>query len=114
MTQGCNIRDIDVVVQWKVPGTLSNFIQRAGRAARGSDRRGLAVLLVEPSVYSIILSETITGKQRRKRGRRKGKGKQAAAGEGEFDVEKATKDSKISNDNPLFSELCVLSGCHLL
>ena len=42
------------------------------------------------------------------------KGKQAAAGEGEFDVEKAAKDSKISNDNPLFSELCVLSGCHLL
>ncbi|GJF00844.1 hypothetical protein PsYK624_171460 [Phanerochaete sordida] len=77
--QGCNIHDINVVVQWKLPGTLSNFIQRAGHAARGSDRRGLAVLLVEPSVYPIILGETITGKQRRKRGKRRGKGKQAAA-----------------------------------
>ncbi|KAI0083575.1 P-loop containing nucleoside triphosphate hydrolase protein [Irpex rosettiformis] len=55
---GCNILDIQVVVQWKLPSTLSNFIQRAGRAARGQDREGLAVLLVEPSAYAIVLMST--------------------------------------------------------
>lgn len=32
-------------------------MQRAGRAARGSGTTGLAVLLVEPSVYSTVLDE---------------------------------------------------------
>ncbi|KAL6299962.1 P-loop containing nucleoside triphosphate hydrolase protein [Sparassis latifolia] len=40
---GCNIT------------TLSNFIQCDGRAARGLNRVGLAVLLVEPSAYGIEL-----------------------------------------------------------
>lgn len=34
---------------------MSNFIQRAGRAARGRDRTGLAVLLVEKSAYNVDL-----------------------------------------------------------
>ncbi|KZV63276.1 P-loop containing nucleoside triphosphate hydrolase protein [Peniophora sp. CONT] len=50
---GCNIPDIDVVVQWKLPGKLSSFVQRAGRAARGPGRIGLAVLLVEPSAFTV-------------------------------------------------------------
>ncbi|KAJ7905931.1 hypothetical protein B0H13DRAFT_1568397, partial [Mycena leptocephala] len=29
---GCNIPDIDVVVQWKLPASMSIFIQRAGKA----------------------------------------------------------------------------------
>ncbi|KAI0814764.1 P-loop containing nucleoside triphosphate hydrolase protein [Irpex lacteus] len=53
---GCNIPDIRVVVQWKLPHTLSNFVQRAGRAARGQDQVGLAVLLVEPSAYAVALT----------------------------------------------------------
>ncbi len=53
--QGCNIPDIEVVVQWKLPKTLSNWVQRAGRVARGRDRQGIAVLLVERSVYSTNL-----------------------------------------------------------
>ncbi|KAL1658031.1 P-loop containing nucleoside triphosphate hydrolase protein [Schizophyllum commune] len=52
---GCNIPDIEVVVQWKLPGKLSNFVQRAGRAARDPNIRGLAVLLVEPTAYSVDL-----------------------------------------------------------
>ncbi|KAI0675802.1 P-loop containing nucleoside triphosphate hydrolase protein [Trametes maxima] len=52
---GCNIPDIDRVVQWKLPATFSNFIQRAGRAARGRNREGLAVLLVEKSAYNVDL-----------------------------------------------------------
>ncbi|KAI0072890.1 P-loop containing nucleoside triphosphate hydrolase protein [Panus rudis PR-1116 ss-1] len=50
---GCNIPDIDIVIQWQLPATLSNWVQRAGRAARGYGRKGLAILLVEPSAYSL-------------------------------------------------------------
>ncbi|KAF8061542.1 P-loop containing nucleoside triphosphate hydrolase protein [Lyophyllum atratum] len=53
---GCNLPDIDLVVQWKVPKSISAFVQRAGRAARALEK-GLAVLLAEPSVYSTVLNE---------------------------------------------------------
>ncbi|EMD37426.1 hypothetical protein CERSUDRAFT_29423, partial [Gelatoporia subvermispora B] len=72
---GCNIPDVDLVVQWKLPATLSNWIQRAGRAARGRGRTGLAVLLVERSAYSIDLSTA--GGQRPVKGRQRGKQNQA-------------------------------------
>ena len=55
--QGCNIPDIDIVVQWKLPSSVSSFVQRAGRAARGHGRTGLAVLLVEKSAYEADLSK---------------------------------------------------------
>ncbi|CAA7263222.1 unnamed protein product [Cyclocybe aegerita] len=45
---GCNIPDIDLVVQWKLPTSVSAFVQWAGRAARSHDHLGFAVLLVEP------------------------------------------------------------------
>ncbi|KDR71310.1 hypothetical protein GALMADRAFT_1345788 [Galerina marginata CBS 339.88] len=54
---GCNIPDIDLVVQWKVPGSVSAFVQRAGRCARAAGHVGLAVLLAEQSVYSTMLNE---------------------------------------------------------
>ncbi|CAA7269640.1 unnamed protein product [Cyclocybe aegerita] len=54
---GCNIPDVDLVVQWKLPTSVSAFVQWAGRAARSHDHLGLAVLLVEPSTYSIMLDE---------------------------------------------------------
>ncbi|KLO12034.1 hypothetical protein SCHPADRAFT_891083 [Schizopora paradoxa] len=53
---GCNISDIDMVVQWKLPEKFSSFLQRAGRAARGAGRDGVAVLLAEPSAYSVDTS----------------------------------------------------------
>ncbi|KLO09018.1 P-loop containing nucleoside triphosphate hydrolase protein [Schizopora paradoxa] len=53
---GCNVPDVDIVVQWKLTGKLSSFIQRAGRAARGPDRTGIAVLLAEPSAYTLDTS----------------------------------------------------------
>ena len=55
MTKGCNIPDIDIVVQWKLTSTVSSFVQRAGRAARAAGRTGFAVLLVEKSVYEANL-----------------------------------------------------------
>jgi superfamily II DNA helicase RecQ len=43
-------------VQWKLPASVSTFVQRAGRAGRGPGREGLAVLLAEKSVYEADLS----------------------------------------------------------
>ncbi|KAJ3541715.1 hypothetical protein NM688_g6047 [Phlebia brevispora] len=54
---GCNVPDIDIVVQWRLPKSLSQFVQRAGRAARRRGHKGLAVLLVERSAYSIDLEK---------------------------------------------------------
>jgi superfamily II DNA/RNA helicase len=55
--QGCNIPNVEVVVQWKLTSTLSSFVQRAGRAGRGPGTSGLAVLLVEKSAYGVNLDE---------------------------------------------------------
>nr|VWO96668.1 ATP-dependent RNA helicase mak5 (EC [Ganoderma boninense] len=52
---GCNVRDVDLVVQWKLPKTLTHFVQRAGRAARARDQQGLAILIAERSAYSVNL-----------------------------------------------------------
>jgi hypothetical protein len=38
-----------------LPGSISAFVQRAGRCARAPGRVGLAVLLVEQSAYGIVL-----------------------------------------------------------
>ncbi|KAI0360945.1 hypothetical protein OH77DRAFT_1543271, partial [Trametes cingulata] len=78
---GCNVKDVDVVVQWKLPKTLSNFVQRAGRAARSPTRVGMAVLLVERSVYSTDLRAK-AGHQAKHSGasQKRTKGPQAATG----------------------------------
>ncbi|PPQ92834.1 hypothetical protein CVT25_004322 [Psilocybe cyanescens] len=51
---GCDIPDVDIVVQWKVAETLSSWVQRAGRAARGHGRQGLSVMIVEKAAFEII------------------------------------------------------------
>ncbi|EIW73976.1 P-loop containing nucleoside triphosphate hydrolase protein, partial [Coniophora puteana RWD-64-598 SS2] len=63
---GCNIPDVDVVVQWGLPKTLSSFVQRAGRAARGRGKVGLAVLLCEPSAYMVDLTKAPASAPRKK------------------------------------------------
>ncbi|KAI0309836.1 P-loop containing nucleoside triphosphate hydrolase protein [Amylostereum chailletii] len=52
---GCNVPDIDVIVQWKLPEKLSSLVQRAVRAARNPTHTGLMVLLVEPAAYSVFI-----------------------------------------------------------
>ena len=77
--QGCNVRDIDLVVQWKLLKTLSQWVQRAGRAARAPGHKGLAFLLVERSTYSTNLhqaAEDVPGPTKKKTGTR-GKGKES-------------------------------------
>ncbi|KAJ6470300.1 P-loop containing nucleoside triphosphate hydrolase protein [Mycena vulgaris] len=53
---GCDLADVDIVIQWKAPANMSSWVQRAGRAARGKGRKGLAVMLVEKTAF-----ETETG-----------------------------------------------------
>ncbi|KAI0309710.1 P-loop containing nucleoside triphosphate hydrolase protein, partial [Amylostereum chailletii] len=50
---GCNISDVDIVIQWKMPPTLSAWVQRAGRAARSPLCQGLAIMLVEKNVFTV-------------------------------------------------------------
>ncbi|KIY43270.1 P-loop containing nucleoside triphosphate hydrolase protein [Fistulina hepatica ATCC 64428] len=69
---GCNIPDIDVVIQWKLPNSVSQLLQRAGRAARLCSRTGIAILLVERTAYTIdiftpsaaLASSTVTRKKK--------------------------------------------------
>ena len=62
------------MVQWKLPSSVSSFVQRAGRVARGPGRTGLAVLLAEKSIYNADLSdlEKVTNNET---GGAKGRGK---------------------------------------
>ncbi|KAF8989723.1 P-loop containing nucleoside triphosphate hydrolase protein [Cyathus striatus] len=53
---GCNIPDIEVVIQWKLPSSVSSFVQHAGCAARGEGQIGLAVLLKD---NDLVLSPVI-------------------------------------------------------
>ncbi|KAJ7764573.1 P-loop containing nucleoside triphosphate hydrolase protein [Mycena maculata] len=85
---GCNIPDIDMVVQWKLPASVSIFVQRAGWAARGHGRTGVAVLLVKPSAYAIDLTEELA-KEQGVRGKKK-----VPAKEKESDAEKRRKAKK--------------------
>lgn len=60
---------------------MSIFVQRAGRAARAHGSRGVAILLVEPSVYSVDLAEGIakaSGVRGKKKGQEKEKESEAA------------------------------------
>ncbi|KAH7918343.1 P-loop containing nucleoside triphosphate hydrolase protein, partial [Leucogyrophana mollusca] len=72
---GCNVSDIDIVVQWKLPAKMSSFVQRAGRAARGPGRMGLAILLVEPTAYTVRLENEVNIELTKAAGSTRGKGK---------------------------------------
>ncbi|KAF8218135.1 P-loop containing nucleoside triphosphate hydrolase protein, partial [Mycena galopus ATCC 62051] len=73
---GCDIPDVELVVQWKVPQNLSSWVQRAGRAARGPGTSGMAVMLVEKSAFEIspLGVDTVTSTSQPARGRGRGRG----------------------------------------
>ncbi|TDL27180.1 P-loop containing nucleoside triphosphate hydrolase protein [Rickenella mellea] len=50
---GADISDVKLVVQFKVPASLSIWLQRAGRAARSPHIKGRAMLFVEKTVFEI-------------------------------------------------------------
>ncbi|KAH7903998.1 P-loop containing nucleoside triphosphate hydrolase protein [Hygrophoropsis aurantiaca] len=75
---GCNIPDIDFVIQWKIPASVSMFVQRAGRAARAKGRKGIAILLVEQTAFAVdILNQMSPDKSSRttRKGKKGGEGK---------------------------------------
>lgn len=89
-----------MVVQWKLPEKFSSFVQRAGRAARGPGRFGAAILLAEPSAFSVDTSFGIEGDGAmeegnsaaqvvKKNGGRNGKKKTAARGKASTRAKKA-------------------------
>lgn len=49
--QGCDIPDIELIVQFMAPESLSIWFQRAGRAGRSADIQARAILLIQPSVF---------------------------------------------------------------
>ncbi|KAJ7782372.1 P-loop containing nucleoside triphosphate hydrolase protein [Mycena maculata] len=65
---GADIPDIELIIQFGVPGSLPIWIQRAGRAGRSPELQARAILLVEKSMF-----------QRKKKRKRKGKAKGEAA-----------------------------------
>ncbi|KAJ7191550.1 P-loop containing nucleoside triphosphate hydrolase protein [Mycena pura] len=54
---GCDIPDIELVVQWKLPKNLSSWVQRAGRVARARGSTGMAVMLVERTAFEVGTAE---------------------------------------------------------
>ncbi|TEB18879.1 hypothetical protein FA13DRAFT_1605425, partial [Coprinellus micaceus] len=49
--QGCDIPDIELIIQLGVSPSLTVWIQRAGRAARSLTLHGRAILMVKPPVF---------------------------------------------------------------
>ncbi|KAF7291219.1 p-loop containing nucleoside triphosphate hydrolase protein [Mycena indigotica] len=54
---GCDIPNIELVVQFMVPRSLSIWLQRAGRAGRNPTISARAVLLVQPSVFKEVMKD---------------------------------------------------------
>lgn len=69
--QGCNRPDIRFSIQWKRSSSVSSFVQRAGRAARGPGTEGVAVLLVEPSAYQAKRKSTAKAGQTKRTRKKK-------------------------------------------
>ncbi|KAJ7082951.1 P-loop containing nucleoside triphosphate hydrolase protein, partial [Mycena belliarum] len=81
---GCDIPDIELVVQWKAPANLSSWVQRAGRAARGPGTVGMAILLVEKSAFEVspLGAEVTESPAPSNRGRGRGRGRGGRGGNG--------------------------------
>ncbi|KAF8154045.1 P-loop containing nucleoside triphosphate hydrolase protein [Crassisporium funariophilum] len=91
---GADISDIEQVVQFGVPASLSVWIQRAGRAGRSPDINAQAILLYEQSMF----------KQKRKRKRKGRKHAQRTTntdsdlGEDEIELTDGEDDEMILED----------------
>ncbi|KAJ7029936.1 P-loop containing nucleoside triphosphate hydrolase protein, partial [Mycena alexandri] len=65
LPKGADIRDIELIIQFGVPSSLSVWTQRAGRAGRSPELQARAILLVECSMFQ--------RRKKRKRGATKAK-----------------------------------------
>ncbi|KAJ7020026.1 hypothetical protein C8F04DRAFT_1275580 [Mycena alexandri] len=95
---GCDIPDIDIVVQWKARKNLSSWVQRAGRAARGAGTVGFAVMLVEKSAFEVSArgdsdaDNPMPLAPTQGRGRGRGRGRGGCGGKGQRGGKKQGKD----------------------
>ncbi|KAJ7170920.1 P-loop containing nucleoside triphosphate hydrolase protein [Mycena crocata] len=97
---GCDIPDVDLVVQWKAPPNLSSWIQRAGRAARAAGRVGIAVMIVEKSAFEVAplasgnadATTTAPAAASATRGRGRGRGRGGRGGAGRRGGKKQGKE----------------------
>ncbi|KAJ6590767.1 hypothetical protein B0H10DRAFT_2332053, partial [Mycena sp. CBHHK59/15] len=101
---GCDIPDIELVVQWKAPQNLSSWVQRAGRAARGAGTVGMAIMLVENSTFEVSplgagsTDNPAPTAPARGRGRGRGRGIGGRGGQGRHGGKKQGKDYAESHD----------------
>lgn len=65
LPQGTDIPDVDDVIHFMAPETLSVWMQRAGRAGRDG-RQSRAILLVEPSVAGELAAKSSKGRKHSK------------------------------------------------
>ncbi|KAJ6543665.1 hypothetical protein B0H10DRAFT_2388101, partial [Mycena sp. CBHHK59/15] len=97
---GCDIPDIELVVQWKLPKNLSSWVQRAGRVARARGSTGMAVMLVEKTAFEIGTAEaagTTNGEAVRGQGRGRGTRGRGRGGRGRGAAPKQGKDYAVSH-----------------
>ncbi|TDL13617.1 P-loop containing nucleoside triphosphate hydrolase protein, partial [Rickenella mellea] len=57
---GCDMRNIERVVIWKLPPSFCALVQRCGRAARDFSRYGTAVLMVPASTFSSTIPAEVS------------------------------------------------------
>ncbi|KAJ7679243.1 P-loop containing nucleoside triphosphate hydrolase protein [Mycena polygramma] len=101
---GVDIPNIGMVVQWKLPKNLSSWVQRAGRAARGRGRTGIAVMLVEKSAFEVgadsdaaAAEDGAGGGRGRARGRGTRGGRGGGRGGGRVGTVKRGKEYAVSH-----------------
>jgi superfamily II DNA helicase RecQ len=61
--KGCDIVNVEQVVQFMVPKSLSIWIQRAGRGGRNRLIAARAILLVQPSVFQEVRASSAKSKK---------------------------------------------------
>ncbi|KAB5587900.1 hypothetical protein CTheo_8658 [Ceratobasidium theobromae] len=96
---GCDIPDIDVVVQWRIT-FLSALIQCWGRAGRGPGRTGLGILLFEPSACKV--DPTSPGESNRVAKSKPGNKRQqrSALRKGGFQSDAPGAEPEVHDDSP--------------
>ena len=87
--QGADIPDIEQVIQFGVPSSLSVWIQRAGRAGRSPNINARAILLVEKSMFQ-------WRKKRKKRGQEGDDSDESGSG---IDDEESEEEEEVGADS---------------
>ena len=66
LSRGIDIKDIDIVINFDVPGDAEDYVHRVGRTARAASS-GLAITLInEADMYKFSRIESLIGKEVKK------------------------------------------------